>query len=79
MTKTITRTIPSQMEMRKQLGLLTISDAAKELGMSRRLLHYHQSQGNCLKPTTRIEGEKRLYYTESDLEVLKEHFKDQSR
>lgn len=70
--KIITR--PTEKEMRRSLGLLTVTEAAEVIGVPANRLQYHQQMSHCLQPNTRLEGGTRCYYIEEDLHVLRAYF-----
>ncbi|WP_166820500.1 hypothetical protein [Thalassoroseus pseudoceratinae] len=72
--KTIKLTIQSAKEDRQKAGLLTIAEAADELGVYRNELWYRQRIGDCKRPEYRVEGRTRLYYHKDDLPELQSYF-----
>jgi len=70
--KIITR--PTEKELRRSLGLYTVTEAAEAINVPANQLQYHQQMGHCLKPSTRLEGGTRCYYIKDDLHVLRTFF-----
>jgi len=70
--RTISR--PTERELRRSLGLYTVTEAAEAIGVTANQLQYHQQMGHCRKPGTQIEGGTRCYYVEDDLDVLRQFF-----
>ena len=55
-------------ERRNVLGLFNVSEAARELGVPVRKMHWEITAGRL--PAPRIRLGKRLYFTADDLETL---------
>lgn len=72
--KIITR--PTEKELRRSMGLLTVTEAAQAIGVPANQLQYHQQMGHCLKPGNQLEGGKRRYYDEDDLDMLRTFFEE---
>ena len=70
---------PSEKELRRSLGLLTVTEAADAIGVPANQLQYHQQMGHCLRPSTRLEAGTRCYYVEDDLDVLRLYFDGRER
>lgn len=67
---------PTEKELRRSLGLLTVTEAAEAIDVPANQLQYHQQMGNCTQPSTRLEGGTRCYYIEDDLDVLRKFFEE---
>lgn len=66
--------VEKQKAERLRLGLLTCTEVAAEIGITRRQLTWHLSQGVIVAPTARITGRPRAYYQRSDLPQLRAFF-----
>lgn len=66
--------LESQKEERKRLGLLTITETADSLGITRNTVVWYLRSGQITPPQTTIVGRPRAYYQMSDLSRLKQFF-----
>lgn len=72
--KIVTR--PTEKELRRSMGLLTVTEAADAIGVPANQLQYHQQMGHCPKPMNQLEGGRRRYYVEEDLGTLRTYFEE---
>lgn len=70
---------PTEKQLRRSLGLLTVTEAAEIIGVPANQLQYHQQVGHCRQPDTRLEGRARCYYVEEDLNSLRSFFEERQR
>ena len=63
-------------ELRKLAGLFTVRDSAEMLGISYWAVRHAVLCGATTRPSARIEGRPRCYFTEEDMVQLREYFKE---
>ena len=61
-------------ESRKRAGRYTIRDVAEEIGVTYKTLYWRVVQGLIKRPSTRLGRHQRRYYTQIDLEAIRDYF-----